>query len=340
MSQTLTIGIVGTGMIADVISRAALESKNVVLKAVSSRSLDRAEEFLTTLPSNSAKAYGSWLQLIDDPSLSAVYLATPTAVKEEIGLAAIAKGKHVLIDKPFATVDSLKTLKVAAEKAGVLLMDATHFSHNPRTKFLQDNLERHIGEPQSIRVSFLFPFEDRSNIRFDPTMEPTGALGDMGWYPMRAAVEFFGTDLKIASGLTSIDREGEAIIGARGMLVFENKKTIQWEVGYNRNDLAMDLEIGGSQGIAHLDDFVLDYQGGFAVSEFGETSGVSVRKGFQPHRKAEFLANESTQPQQVLMLDHLAEVIGLGSSHFMAKLLVDKAEKTQELLDSLITWER
>lgn len=36
---------------------------------------------------------------------------------------------------------------------------------------------------------FYFPFSDRENIRFDPTDEPMGAVGDMAWYSMRAVVE-------------------------------------------------------------------------------------------------------------------------------------------------------
>ena len=46
-----------------------------------------------------------------------------------------------------------------------------------------------IGFPRSLHTMFYFPFSDRENIRFDPTDEPMGAVGDMAWYSMRAVVE-------------------------------------------------------------------------------------------------------------------------------------------------------
>ena len=71
--------------------------------------------------------------LLARPDVDAVYIATPTVAKEEIALAAIAAGKHVLVDKPFVNHASVLRMTQAAAAKGVVFMDATHFVHHPRT---------------------------------------------------------------------------------------------------------------------------------------------------------------------------------------------------------------
>ena len=133
--------------------------------------------------------------------VEAVYVATPTVAKEAITLAAIAAGKHVLVDKPFdGRASAERMIRVAAAK-GLVFMDATHFVHNPRTLAIQQAIAAKIGLPRSLHTCFYFPFDDLQNIRFDPRQEPTGALGDMAWYSMRAVVEYLRPKGKIASAV-------------------------------------------------------------------------------------------------------------------------------------------
>lgn len=65
--------------------------------------------------------------LLARADVDAVYIAIPTAPKEETALAAIAAGKHVLVDKPFVNHASLLRMTDAAAAKGVAFMDATHF---------------------------------------------------------------------------------------------------------------------------------------------------------------------------------------------------------------------
>ena len=186
--SSLGFGIVGTGMIAGAIADAIAKSKRARLAAVSSRRIENAQTFVTNRQGAVA------VQGIDDllmrADVDAVYIATPTVAKEAIALAAIAAGKHVLVDKPFIDHASLARITKAAAAKGVAFMDATHFVHHPRTGAIREASAEKIGSPRSLHTAFYFPFADRSNIRFDPKQEPMGAIGDMAWYSMRAVVEY------------------------------------------------------------------------------------------------------------------------------------------------------
>ena len=77
------------------------------------------------------------------------------------------------------------------------------------------------GSARPVRCTprFYFPFDDYHNIRFDPQQEPTGALGDMAWYSMRAVVEYLRPKGKITSALAvperhSRDRSGHPRVAA------------------------------------------------------------------------------------------------------------------------------
>jgi predicted dehydrogenase len=185
MSQ-IGFGIVGTGMIAGVVADAITKSVNARLVAVSSRRIANAQKF--TAKRHGVAAVQGIDPLLTRADVDAVYVATPTIAKEEIGLAAIASGKHILIDKPFINLASVLRITQSAAAKGIVFMDATHFVHHPRTAAIQAACAEKIGSPRSLHTTFYFPFTDRNNIRFDQTQEPMTALGDMAWYSMRAVV--------------------------------------------------------------------------------------------------------------------------------------------------------
>ncbi len=53
---------------------------------------------------------------------------------------------------------SLQRIVDEAQKSGVAFMDATHFTHHPRTKKVQAEINETIGAVQAIRTCFFFPF--------------------------------------------------------------------------------------------------------------------------------------------------------------------------------------
>lgn len=80
--------------------------------------------------------YRDYRELIDDPEVDLVDICLPTDMHEEVALAALAAGKHVLVEKPIALeVKAAERMLRAAEKAGKLLMVAHVLPFHPEFKF-------------------------------------------------------------------------------------------------------------------------------------------------------------------------------------------------------------
>jgi len=103
----LRLGIVGSGLIAGVTARAIAAAEGCELAAVSARRREVAAAFAAE--HGIAAAFDDWRALVASPAIDAVYVATPTAPREAICLLAAQHGKHVLAEKPFASLASLVT---------------------------------------------------------------------------------------------------------------------------------------------------------------------------------------------------------------------------------------
>jgi predicted dehydrogenase len=333
MSQ-LRFGIVGTGMIARVVADAIARSTKARLTAVSSRRIENARKFATERRGVApVQGFDSLLSRID---VDAVYIATPTAAKEEIALAATAAAKHILVDKPFVDHASASRMIQAAASHGVAFMDATHFVHHPRTAAIKAACEHKIGSPRSLYTSFYSPLADRSNIRFDPKQEPMTALGDMGWYSMRAVVEY----LRPAGGITKVqcaaerDQETNAIVRASGLIAFDGGEVSTFDVGYTAATILMDLQLLGTSGVISMDDFVLDWEGSFAFKNPAIKAGYFHRTGMATRNDASFVPTPSNTAQEVAMIDDFAELASSGTAAQRAAY-AEASLKTQEYLDAL-----
>src|SRR5262245_17853845 len=140
--RPLRWGIVGTGSIANGMARMIKLASGSELAAVSSRKLETAKEFATQhgIPG----VYGSCQKMLSSKAVDAVYVATPTSAREEICVFAAVNGKHVLGEKPFANLPSLRRITAACRKSGVAFMDGTHFVHHPRTAQLRNTLQEKV----------------------------------------------------------------------------------------------------------------------------------------------------------------------------------------------------
>lgn len=98
--EALKIGIMGTGRIASVLANTMLQMPQVVLLGAASRSLEKAEEF--TARFSIERAYGSYEELVKDPDIQLIYIATPHSEHCSNAKLCLENGKHVLCEKAFA----------------------------------------------------------------------------------------------------------------------------------------------------------------------------------------------------------------------------------------------
>lgn len=278
----LRIGFVGTGYIANVVARAAGETQQVHITGVASRDVARAAAFCASHGlADTARPFGDWRDLVAWDGIDAVYLAAPTVARTEMAIAAANHGKHLLVEKPFTNVAAVDAMHDACRANGVAFLDATHFVHHPRHQLLRRTLSERIGTLLALNATFTFPSMDRTNIRHDPSLEPTGAWGDMGWYAMRALVEFTHDDATLthASALARVDAQSGAVVRSDGVLQLSSGCTATWDVAFDIGTCLMDLHLMGTDGRVRLDDFVLDWAGGFAIPVPGHASEIEQQRG-------------------------------------------------------------
>lgn len=332
MREKVAMGIVGAGSIAGAIARVSPFAESLDIVAVASRRPQTAQQFAEKhgIP----RCHENWQALLADNGVDAVYIATPTAVKEEIALAAVAAGKHILVDKPFASAASVQRLLDACDAAGKVFLDATHFTHHPRTAYLQQWMEDQIGPLLDLRSSFFAPVGDRNNIRFDPALEPTGAIGDLAWYNMRAIVEFMPERGELADIGGYVQRsDNGAVLRGGGFARFTCGQTSTFNFGFNSECLAMDLDLFGERGLIQCDDFVQDWRFGIGEGDPAHKVAYQLRRGIMFPSQFEHIAVESDRPHAAIMLDRFA---GLISNHDRGAgaQLASKTLQTQALLDA------
>lgn len=328
-------GIVGTGMIAGVVADALAKSKNSRLVAVSSRQLENAQKFVANR--TGAAAVEGVEALLARPEVDAVYIATPTVAKEAIALAAVAAGKHILVDKPFLNQASVRRMVEAAAARGLLFMDATHFVHHPRTGIIQAVGRQSLGEPRSLHTAFYFPFSDRTNIRFLPSQEPMTALGDMAWYSMRAIVEYLRPQGAISKVMASaeLDEVTGGIIRVSGALAFATGEVSTFDVGYTAGTILMDFQLLGTSGVIGMDDFVLDWHGSFSFQNPDIATGYTHRTGMATRKEIKFIETPAQTPQEVAMVENFAELARTPGEPARKTAFAAASIKTQELVDAI-----
>ncbi|KAH8820519.1 hypothetical protein F5884DRAFT_849777 [Xylogone sp. PMI_703] len=139
---TLRWGILATGWIAQTFTRDLLTNpairnvsdvKHAVVAAASSSSASRAESFLKEIDAPAdAKAYGSYAELVADPNVDIIYVATPHSHHFQNTMLALQAGKHVLCEKAF-TVNAAQAKKLVetARAKKLFLMEAVWTRYFP-----------------------------------------------------------------------------------------------------------------------------------------------------------------------------------------------------------------
>lgn len=148
MNRTITWGIIGPGGIARQFAADLARTDGNDLIAVGSRSLDRSAAFAREFDVRAA--FGSYEELVADPDVDVVYVASPHAQHAEHALLAIRAGKHVLVEKPFAvSANEAEHVMGEAAAAGVLAMEGMWTRCNPLVIELARRIaDDAIGRPQ------------------------------------------------------------------------------------------------------------------------------------------------------------------------------------------------
>jgi predicted dehydrogenase len=185
--KKLRWGILGCGRIARQLAQTLRGSATGKLVAAGSRSLEKARAFAAEF--GAAHAHGSYEELLANPAVDVVYIATPHPEHALWAIRAAEAGKHLLCEKPL-TMNATEAAAVvaAARRHDVFLLEAFMYRCHPLTALWTQWLrEGRLGELRVIEASFAFRREWDPRARlFNPALGGGGIL-DVGCYPVSLA---------------------------------------------------------------------------------------------------------------------------------------------------------
>ena len=185
----MKLAILGPGGIARSMATAAKGLPEVELYAVGSRTYEKAKAFAEEW--GFEKAYGSYEEMLSDPQVELVYVATPHSHHYQYAKMCLEHGKHVLVEKAFTVnaVQAEELIRMSEEK-GLLLAEAIWTRYMPSRKMIDDLVESGvIGKVTSLtaNLGYVLPHVERLQ---EPSLAG-GALLDLGVYPINFALMVF-----------------------------------------------------------------------------------------------------------------------------------------------------
>ncbi|MNK05924.1 Glucose--fructose oxidoreductase precursor [compost metagenome] len=198
-TEEIKWGIIGCGDVTEVKSGPAFNKVlNSSLVAVMRRDAAKAKDY--AIRHNVPKWYDDADQLIDDPEINAIYIATPPLQHEEYAMRAMAAGKPVYVEKPMTlNAASAIRMKAASEKYDVKLTVAHYRRAQPMFLKVKSLLEeKAIGAVKLVQLQMLQPQNSdliagsETNWRLNPAISGGGLFHDLAPHQLDLMIYFFG----------------------------------------------------------------------------------------------------------------------------------------------------
>ena len=187
------VGIIGAGHIALKMASTLAALPRTHRYAIASREMRKARRFAKE--QGFERAYGSYEELMDDPKVDLIYIATPHASHFEQAKACILKGKPVLCEKAFTAnaAQAEELLKLAEEKQ-VFIAEAIWTRYLPMSRTIAELVRNGaVGTPYLLSANLGYAITNRERL-VRPELAG-GALLDVGVYTLNFAAMVFGTEI-------------------------------------------------------------------------------------------------------------------------------------------------
>lgn len=216
----MKLGIVGTGMIAQIVGP-FLNEWDCTVEAVAGTpdTVDQARDLAQKC--GAVKAYATYDEMLADSDIDTVYLAVPNSLHHPFAKQALEEGKNAIVEKPFCTnTREAEELAALARERDLMLFEAISTVHLPNFARLRELLPR-IGTIKIATVNY-----SQYSSRYDkfragemlPAFDPTkagGALMDLGLYNLQYLIGLFGAPKKttyLANVERGIDTSGVTLL--------------------------------------------------------------------------------------------------------------------------------
>jgi predicted dehydrogenase len=223
-------GIIGCGDVTEIKSGPAFNKvKNSSLIAVMRRDAGKAKDYATR--HNVPKWYDKADQLINDPDVNAIYVATPPSSHEEYTLAAIRAGKPVYVEKPMS-IDALSAWRMAnAAKEKNIKLVVAHYRRGQQlfNKVRQLIHQKTIGETRFVHSSIYKKALTDSEMnnpsrawRVDKEIAGGGLFNDLSPHQLDLMYYFFGEPSKASGFAVNQSNQYAAEDIVAGNIVFKS----------------------------------------------------------------------------------------------------------------------
>src|SRR5665811_1214024 len=203
--RTIRWGILATGKIAATFARDLRLVEDCTLAAVGSRSLEAAQAFATE--HGAERAYGSYDDLVADPNIDIIYVATPHGRHLEDVIRCFDADKAVLCEKALTlNASQTRTLIDEARARGLFFAEAMWMRCNPNIRRIQEMVRAGAcGTVGQLRAELGFVAAPNSARLWDPALGAS-ALLDVGIYPLTFANLILGPPKSISAAGANSDR--------------------------------------------------------------------------------------------------------------------------------------
>lgn len=266
MNGTIRWGILSAANIAHKFANSNALVRGSEIIAVAARTLAKAQEFaaMHSIP----KAYGSYHELLQDPAIDAVYIATIHPYHAEWVKAAILAGKAVLCEKPLGmTAVQAQECAALAQENGVFLMEGMWAPFLPVYQTIKKWIvDQRIGNPRMVTAEFAFMDPHGSEGRLLNPALGGGCLLDLGVYTTYFAGEILGFDPVSVDGIirkTATGVDGTAVY----TLQYKNGAIAALTCGVDYAG-ANQARIYGEKGSIHIENFSFDPRATLYIDDF------------------------------------------------------------------------
>lgn len=279
-AEPVAWGIVSTGTIAAHFAEDLKRAGNARLVAVCSRDRARAKAFATA--HGAKRAHGSLREMLADPEIEAVYVASPNHMHAETAHAALTAGKSVLVEKPLSTTAAeAEALAALARRKGLFLMEGLWTRFLPAMDLVRRRIaEGAIGEVTSVGGDLCFRHAYDPASRFFDPKSGGGVLLDLGVYAISLVRHILGEPKSVYSKVKLAPSGAD--IRANLSFIYDDDRGANMLVSFEQEGANL-MVIEGTEGHLVLQPpfigarMVLEAHGGFAPLAAWPGNGVIAR---------------------------------------------------------------
>lgn len=316
----IRIGVLSTAKIGrKFVLPAMARSEHCTLIAVSSRDLQAARALADQY--RAPYAFDSEAALLACPEVDAVYIPLPTHLHVAPTLAALAAGKHVLVEKPMAlTADDIVRVRQAAQQANRQVMEAFMVAFHPQWQWVREVLASgRLGRIYKVTGHFTYFNRDAANFR-NAADQGGGGLRDVGVYPLICARLALASEPRLLAAHVErdpafgVDRYADFDLDFDGIRAHFYCGTQQ--------DRSQGMCFHGEHGriVMSAPFNPMDFAIGAEVCVYTKASAECERRSFAP------------ADHYLHMLDHFAAVI---RGEQMPRLTLQGSEANQRVIDAI-----